>query len=357
MSTSDALEGALATLRELLGMDVAYVAEFTGGRQVYRAIEGKTSSFGLQVGEGPAEEGTYCFRMLSGRLANVVPDTAVDERVADLEITANARIGAYVAVPLVFPNGSRGSLCCLSHEADSRLAERDLRYMRAIGRLIEDHLVQRELEREVRAGLDRELIRGAGQLRTALAKLDASQAELVLRLSRAVDYRDDDTGAHTERVARHAEALARAARLDAWFCEKLLLAAPLHDAGKVAVPDAVLLKPGKLDAHERLAMNEHARVGYELLRNSASDVLELAASVAWTHHERFDGGGYPRGLSGHEIPIEGRVVAIADVYDALTNDRVYRAAFTSEQAVEIMCGDEGHFDPALLAAFIDLLPA
>jgi HD-GYP domain-containing protein (c-di-GMP phosphodiesterase class II) len=186
-----------------------------------------------------------------------------------------------------------------------------------------------------------------------LAKLDASQAETVLRLSRALDYRDDDSGAHTERVGRHAEQLSRATGLPAALCELILLASPLHDAGKVAIPDAVLLKPGRLTKEERRVMESHAEMGYKLLRNSTSEVLELAATIAWTHHERFDGNGYPRGLGGAEIPIEGRLVTIVDVYDALTHDRVYRPAFSGEKAIEIMREEAGHFDPELLDVFIE----
>ncbi|MGH9641148.1 MAG: HD domain-containing phosphohydrolase [Terriglobales bacterium] len=351
--SGDTIEGALATVRELLGMDAAYLAEFTDGRQIYRALDGDAESFGMELDSGPVAEGTYCMRMLSGRLPNIVADSSADERVRDLEITHNAGIGAYAAVPLSFPDGTKGSLCCVSHSPDPSLAERDLRFMRTLARLIEDHLERQEVERRLREGLDVEVTRTSAELRAALAKLDASRAETVLRLSRALDYRDDDSGAHTERVGRHAEQLARAAGLSAAFCELILLAAPLHDAGKVAIPDAVLLKRGQLTQDERRMMETHSEVGYKLLRNSTSEVLELAATIAWTHHERFDGNGYPRVLSGAEIPIEGRLVAIVDVYDALTYDRVYRPAFSAESAIEIMREEDGHFDPELLDVFIE----
>lgn len=347
------VEAALSTVRELLGMDAGFVAEFTGGRQTYRALDGDAASFGFELDQGPPADGTYCARMLSGRLPNVVADASADERVRDLEITRSAGIGSYVGVPLVFPDGSKGSLCCLSHEPDAALAERDLRYMHALARLVEDHLAQEELARRLRDGLHERVTQSEGELRVALAKLDASSAELVMRLSRAVDYRDDDTGAHTERVARSAERLARAAGLPGAVCESILLASPLHDAGKVAIADSVLLKPGPLTDEERRVIETHAEIGYELLRNSASEVLEVAARIAWTHHERFDGAGYPRGLAGETIPVEGRILAIADVYDALVNDRVYRPAHPHEEAIAIMREDDGHFDPYLLDVFID----
>lgn len=347
------VEGALAAVRQVLAMDAAYLAEFTDGRQVYRAIEGDTDSFGMGVGDGPAAEGTFCVRMLDGSLPNVIPDSSLDSRVSDLAITHAAGIGAYVAVPLRFPDGARGSLCCLSHSPDPELAARDIQFVHAIARLVEDHLHRQSAELRVREEVDAELIATTAELREALSRLNVSSIETVLRLSKAVEYRDDDTGSHTVRVGRYCERLASQAGLDRQFCERLLMASPLHDAGKVAIPDAVLLKPGPLTEEERSVMEEHAQIGYDLLRNSSSGVLDLAASVAWTHHERFDGSGYPRGLSGSAIPIEGRVTAIVDVYDALTSDRVYRPAFSQQRALEMLRdGRGGHFDPELLDVFL-----
>jgi HD-GYP domain-containing protein (c-di-GMP phosphodiesterase class II) len=353
VESRQAVEGALTTARELLGMDAAYLAEFVDGRQVYRALEGDAESFDMRLDDGPPAEGTYCARMLSGRLPNAIPDAHADERVRDLAITQDVGIGAYAAVPLRFPDGTRGSLCCLSHAPDSSLADRDLRFMHALARLVEDHLKQREADRIARSALDSEVIRATAELRTALAQLASSRAEMVLRLSRALDYRDDDTGAHTERVGRASGDLARWAGLDSDRCEAILIASPLHDAGKVAIPDAILLKPGRLTDEEREVMETHATLGHELLRNSAYEALDLAATIACTHHERYDGSGYPRGLAGEAIPVEGRIVAIVDVYDALTHDRVYRPAFPREQALEMMvAGRETHFDPWLLDRFV-----
>jgi putative two-component system response regulator len=353
-SRQEIVEGALSTVRETLGMDAAYLAEFTDGQQVFRALDGDAESFAMQVGGGTPAEGTYCLRMLEGRLPNVVPDSAADPRVAGLEITERAGIGSYAAVPLEFPDGARGTLCCLSHQPDPALAERDLRFMHAVARLIEDHLVRHDLEAQLRDTLDLEVVRRSADLRAALASLTRASADTVLRLSRAVEYRDDDTGAHTLRVARYSEDLARAAGVDSATCEQLLLASPLHDAGKVGIPDAVLLKPGKLTDEERSVMQQHAQLGYDLLRDSAFEALELAAEIALTHHEKVDGTGYPRGLRGDEIPLSGRIVAIADVYDALTQDRVYRPRFSVEEATTIMRADRGaHFDPVLLDLFFE----
>lgn len=353
-ATRETLEGALAAVREVLGMDAAFLSEFTDGRQVYRAVEGDADSFGLEVGEGPAVEGTYCVRMLDGSIPNVIPDTSADDRVSELEVTSTRGIGAYVSVPLRFPEGGRGALCCLSRSADPTLAERDIQFVHAIARLVEDRLVREAAERNARRLLDQELIESTVQLRTALSRLNAASAECVLLLSKAVEFRDDDTGSHTARVGRQVARLAARAGFDSRLCEQLELAAPLHDAGKVAVPDAILLKPGKLTREEREIMEGHAEIGWQLLRNSVSETLELAASVAYTHHERFDGSGYPHGLAGEAIPVEGRLTAIVDVFDALSNDRVYRPAFPPERVIEILAEGRGtHFDPELLDVFVD----
>lgn len=353
----DPIEGALAAVRELLGMEAAYLAQFRDGRQLFRVVEGDAESFGVVAGEDLPEDGTYCVRMLEGSLANVVPDATAEPAVRELPITAQGDIGSYVSVPVNFPDGTRGSLCGLSHSPDPALAERDIQFMHVVARLVEDRLVREAAEREARQLLDREVIDRTAQLRMAVSRLNVAGMETVLLLSKAVEYRDDDTGSHTARVGRYAASLARAAGMDARFCELLLAAAPLHDAGKVAIPDAVLLKPGRLDDDERAVMETHAEVGHLLLRNTSSDVLRLAASVAHTHHERWDGTGYPRGLGGEEIPLEGRVTAIVDVYDALSSDRVYRPAFPRERVVEMLRDGRGsHFDPELLDAFLADLP-
>jgi HD-GYP domain-containing protein (c-di-GMP phosphodiesterase class II) len=193
-------------------------------------------------------------------------------------------------------------------------------------------------------------------LRRALTELEIAQAETVRRLSMAVEFRDEDTGAHIERIGRFSTLLAEQVGLDSERCELMSYAAPLHDVGKVAIPDAILLKPGSLTPEERAIVETHAEEGYRLLRGSSSSILDMAATIALSHHEKWDGSGYPRGLAGEQIPIEGRIVAIADVFDALTTDRVYRPAFTVERAVEMLREQRGrHFDPVLLDVFLELL--
>jgi HD domain/B12 binding domain len=193
-------------------------------------------------------------------------------------------------------------------------------------------------------------------LRRALSELEIAQAETVRRLSMAVEFRDEDTGAHIERIGRFSTLLAEAIGMNPDFCRRIGYAAPLHDVGKVAIPDAILLKPGQLTPEERAIVETHAEEGHRLLRGSSSSILDMGATIALSHHERWDGGGYPRGVAAENIPIEGRIVAIADVFDALTSHRVYRKAFPVEKAVEMMLEQaDRHFDPVLLHKFMEVL--
>jgi HD-GYP domain-containing protein (c-di-GMP phosphodiesterase class II)/methanogenic corrinoid protein MtbC1 len=207
-----------------------------------------------------------------------------------------------------------------------------------------------------RTALEEEVHGRSHELKRALSELELAQTETVRRLSMAVEFRDEDTGAHIERIGRLSTLLAEQIGMEQDFCERLSHAAPLHDVGKVAIPDAILLKPGPLTPEERAIVETHAEEGHRLLRGSSSLILELATTIALSHQEKWDGTGYPRGLVGEAIPIEGRIVAIADVFDALTSDRVYRKAFPVAEAVQMMREQRGrHFDPVLLDAFMEVL--
>jgi methanogenic corrinoid protein MtbC1 len=207
-----------------------------------------------------------------------------------------------------------------------------------------------------RLGLRCEIESRTSELQRALSELEVAQAETVRRLSMAVEFRDEDTGAHIERIGRFSALLSDQLGMNPDFCERISYAAPLHDVGKVAIPDAILLKPGPLTEQERSIVETHTEEGHRLLRGSSSSILDLAASIALSHHEKWDGSGYPRGLAEENIPIEGRIVAIADVFDALTSDRVYRLAFSVDEAVAMMIAQRGkHFDPTLLDAFLEVL--
>jgi len=186
-------------------------------------------------------------------------------------------------------------------------------------------------------------------------ELDAARAETLRQLAIAAEYRDDETYQHTERVGHVAAKLALVLGLPAGQVTLLRQAAPLHDVGKLAIPDCILLKAGKLTSEEFDVMKTHAALGARLLSSGSSPVLQMAAVIAATHHERWDGAGYPKGLSGEAIPLVGRIVAIADVFDALTHDRPYKLAWSVEDAIaEIGRGAGGQFDPRVVTAFLAL---
>jgi two-component system response regulator RpfG len=179
------------------------------------------------------------------------------------------------------------------------------------------------------------------------------EKETLLRLARAGEFRDEETGYHLIRMSRYSRLIANALALDRDEAETIELAAPLHDIGKIGIPDQILLKPAKLDAAEWQVMRRHPVIGHEILKGSASKYVRMGALIALGHHEKYDGSGYPNGLVGDHIPLCARIVAIADVYDALTSVRPYKPAWTTEAALEYVTSQAGkHFDPRLVEAFI-----
>ena len=180
------------------------------------------------------------------------------------------------------------------------------------------------------------------------------QEETIQRLSLAAEFRDDETPRHIQRMSHYAALIADRAGMEAERCELIRVASALHDVGKIGVPDHILLKPGSLDPDEWAVMQRHCEIGHRILSGSNAPVLNLAATIALTHHERIDGSGYPRRLAGEAIPIEGRIAAIADVFDALTTNKVYRPAVPVNEAVDIMMEERGkHFDADLLDVFLE----
>jgi len=178
------------------------------------------------------------------------------------------------------------------------------------------------------------------------------EKETLLRLARAGEFRDEETGYHLIRMSRYSRLIAGALGLGHDDAETVELAAPLHDIGKIGIPDGILLKPAKLDDGEWEVMRRHPVIGHEILKGSASKYVRMGALIALGHHEKYDGSGYPNGLVGDHIPLCARIVAIADVYDALTSIRPYKSAWTSGRAFEYVAAQAGrHFDPRLVDAF------
>jgi HD-GYP domain-containing protein (c-di-GMP phosphodiesterase class II) len=190
------------------------------------------------------------------------------------------------------------------------------------------------------------------QLETSDIELRRLREETIRRLSWAAEFRNQETGEHIVRMSLYCALLARLAGLDAERAEDIRIASPMHDVGKIGIPDRIMLKPGRLTDDERKVMEAHTEMGHRILAGSDVDLLDLAALMALTHHERIDGTGYPAGLAGDDIPIEGRITAVADVFDALTSDRVYRPAFQPDEAREMMEKERAtQFDAGLLDLF------
>lgn len=193
----------------------------------------------------------------------------------------------------------------------------------------------------------------AQEVKKATAETRAREKEAIIRLSRAAEYRDPETGAHLLRMANYTRLIANRLGLPEQEQDLLQEAAPMHDIGKVGIADAILLKPGKLTPEEYETMKTHSAIGYEILRDSVSPLLRTAAVIAWTHHEKFDGSGYPRGLKAEDIPLHGRIAAVADVFDALTSSRPYKAAWPIARAIEFLQEGRGsHFDPLCIDTFL-----
>ncbi|GEO81253.1 HD-GYP domain-containing protein [Pararhodospirillum oryzae] len=193
----------------------------------------------------------------------------------------------------------------------------------------------------------------AQEVEAATRMISTREHELIIRLTKAAEFRDPETGGHILRMANYSHLIAQRLGLPADACNLILRAAPMHDVGKLGVPDAILLKPGRLTPDEFQVMKSHAAMGFSILGGSDSDLIRLGAEIALTHHEKMDGTGYPNGLTGDTIPLAGRIVAVADVFDALTSERPYKRAWTVEQAQQFLregCGT--HFDPTCVAAFL-----
>ncbi|MBD3610532.1 MAG: response regulator [Gammaproteobacteria bacterium] len=194
------------------------------------------------------------------------------------------------------------------------------------------------------------------KVRERTQELNETRMEVIRRLGRAAEYRDNETGLHIIRMSKYSQRLASATGMTDIQAEDILNASPMHDIGKIGIPDSILLKPGKLDADEWATMQTHTTIGAEILSGHTSSLMQMASEIALAHHEKWDGSGYPHKLSGEAIPLTARVVAIADVFDALTTERPYKKAWSIEDAITFLHEQRGmHFQPDLVDLFNDIL--
>jgi putative two-component system response regulator len=205
--------------------------------------------------------------------------------------------------------------------------------------------------------LESEVNQRTAELQKAFKRIKSASLETIYRLSRAAEFRDEDTGAHIQRMSRYAAMVAKKMGFNESDVEDLLFAAPMHDVGKIGVPDHILLKPGKLNDDEWVIMRQHTNFGAKILEGSNEKIVQIGEMIAFSHHEKWDGSGYPNKLKGEEIPVFARISAIADVFDALTSDRPYRKEpFSIEQSLAMIKDGKGtHFDPAVVDAFLSII--
>jgi putative two-component system response regulator len=209
--------------------------------------------------------------------------------------------------------------------------------------------------RDYQRTLEAEVAKRTQQLQRAFERIKAASLDTIYRLARAAEYKDEDTGSHLQRMSHYSAALARRLGLNDRTVEAILYAAPMHDVGKIGIPDRILLKPGRLDSEEWRIMKQHTTIGARILEGFSSGFIKLAEVIALTHHEKWDGSGYPLGLADRKIPLVGRIVALADVFDALNSKRPYKEALPVEQSLQLIRDGRGaHFDPDVVDAFFDV---
>jgi GAF domain-containing protein len=329
------LPRAVAAVRDVLGTEVAYLAEHTGDQQIIRILAGDGASFGLAEGQETPLGETYCHRVLSGRLPNVIPDVRADDRARALEITTTARVGAFTSVPVLLSGGRvYGTLCAAAHEAMPALGYRELQMLHVLARLVADRVERDELEARATEG--------------------ERHAAVASALLTAVQGRDGSTAEGAEATADKAAAVARRLHLDDSEVADVRRLALVHDLGNLSIPDAILHKPGSLTGAEWAVVRTHAAHGARIVAGIPA-LAHLAASVR-AIHERWDGSGYPDGLSAGAIPVGARIVAVCDAWRAMTSDRPHRAALSIDAArVQIEAGLGSQFCPSAGRTFLNVI--
>ncbi|MBA6296695.1 HD-GYP domain-containing protein [Colwellia sp. MB02u-9] len=240
----------------------------------------------------------------------------------------------------------QAQLFCYAQDIQKLLAERDIAALNEN----EKNAAYKQLER-----FNHDFMILMAQKEKSYQALESSHLDTIRRLATAAEFKDDDTGAHILRMSRFSSIIARAYGQDEKYCNLLEQASPMHDIGKIGIPDDVLKKPGKLTEAEWVLMRKHPEYGANILSGSDVPVLQMAEEVALAHHEKFDGSGYPSNLQGEQIPLSARIVALADFFDALTMDRCYRPAFSDEKALTMVKENSGtHFDPKVVQAFFSV---
>jgi len=316
-------------LRQRLAADGYHCEEAgSGGEALVRLASDSADLVVLDI-KMPGKSGVE----LLPEIKRLYPDTAVimATAVTDTETAINCmREGAYDYVVKPF------NLDEVAISAERALEKRRLELE---NRAYQQHLEEMVAER-------------TAELRQAIGRIKLASLDTIHRLARAAEYKDEGTGAHIQRMSQYSAAIARKMGLGDREVENITYAAPMHDVGKIGIPDRILLKTGSLDEDEWEVMKKHTVVGAEILRGSDAEFIQLAETIALTHHEKWDGSGYPRGLTGSEIPLAGRIVAIADVFDALTSKRPYKKPFSTEKSLKIIREGRGsHFDPDVADAF------
>jgi HD superfamily phosphohydrolase YqeK len=333
--TPESVERALAAAREELGMDVAFVSECTESRLVFRKLIGGAESFGWREGESIPLDDTYCRLLMEGRLPHVIPDAKSDERVKWLDVTGEADIGSYVGAAIRFSDGRLyGTLCVLSHSPDPSLNERDAMFVRVLARMVADQLEREELE-----------------LKNWRLQIEAVGVRALLA---ALEARDGYTGEHSAAVVELSASVGHSLGLSEGEVANVKQAAMLHDLGKIGVPDSILNKQGPLKEEEWKMMQEHSVIGERIVA-SIEDLAHLAPIIRATH-ERWDGKGYPDGLSGEQIPLASRIVFACDAWHAMNSERPYRKALSSEEMIEELAKNAGQqFGPGVVQALMEVL--